>query len=75
MTALDSFLIMLKLSQIALGITDYCVITNSSYVIWLSQRQPWVTINETASLNQQFNVTKRLTHCPLSIPLMTKNNF
>ena len=52
MTALDSLLIMLKLLQIAIGITDYCVITNFSYVIWLSQRQPCVTINETASLNQ-----------------------
>ena len=52
MTASDSLLIMLKLLQIALGITDYCVITNFSYVIWLSQCQPCVAINETAPLNQ-----------------------
>ena len=66
---------MLKLLQIALVITDYCMITNFSYVIWLSQRQPCVTINETASLNQWLNVTKRQTHCPLSIPLITIYNF
>ena len=75
MTALDSLLIMLKLLLVALGITDYCVITNFTYDIWLSQRQPWVTIKETASLNQWFNITKRLTHCPLSIHLIAKNNF
>ena len=40
MTALDSLLIMLKLLLVALGITDYCVITNFTYVIWLSQRRP-----------------------------------
>ena len=33
MTTLDSWLIMLKLLQIAQSITDYCIITNFSYVI------------------------------------------